>query len=285
MSDLCWCKSGLPYEDCHKEMDLKLAELRKKGAMIPPKNLIKNSEQIKGIREAGRINTLVLDEVQKYIKVGITTQDIDDIVYNTTLKHHATPAPLGYQGFPKSVCTSINDQVCHGIPDAQDLLQDGDIVNVDCTTIYDGYFGDASRMFMLGAPSQNAERLVKVTKECLDLALEKLYPYCHLGDIGYYISKHAKANGYSVVREVGGHGVGLAMHEDPYVCHVGNLNTGMILAPGMVFTIEPMINEGTRKIFVDKSNGWTVYTADRKLSAQFEHTILITENGYEILSK
>lgn len=285
MEEKCWCGSGENYENCHKSMDEKLKELRKKGAQIPTRAMIKNKEQIKGIREAGRINTLVLDEVAKRIKTGMSTQDIDDIVYNTTLRYKGIPAPLNYEGFPKSVCTSVNDQVCHGIPDEKDILREGDIVNVDCTTIYDGYFGDASRMFTFGEISDVAKRLIKTTQEAVKIAEEHLTPYSHLGDIGYYINRHAKANGFSVVREVGGHGVGLQMHEDPYVCHVGELNTGLVLVPGMIFTIEPMINEGTRKVFCDGGNGWTIYTADRKLSAQVENTVLITEDGFEILSE
>lgn len=252
---------------------------------VPSKRLIKNREQIAGIREAGRINSLVLDAVEERIRPGMTTAEIDDVVRTRTEELGGIPTCLGYEGFPKSVCTSVNDQICHGIPSEKVILREGDIVNVDCTTTYNGYVGDASRMFAVGKVAPNAERLIRVTREAVELAVEHLYPYCHLGDIGYYIASHAHKNGYSVVREIGGHGCGLAMHEDPYVCHVGRLGTGMVLCPGMVFTIEPMINEGTRGFRVDEKDGWQVTTADGKLSAQVEHMVLITEDGYEILSR
>lgn len=282
---ICWCGSGLPYTDCHRNFDKKLFALKAQGEKIPSRSLIKNKQQIAGIREAGRINSLILDKVQEKICVGMTTQDIDDIVYSYTKELGGIPAPLNYEGFPKSVCTSVNNQVCHGIPSDKVVLKEGDIVNVDCTTIYNGYYGDASRMFSFGKIAPNAEKLIKVTKEAVELAVKHLKPYCHLGDIGYYISNHARKNGYSVVYEIGGHGVGLKMHEDPYVCHIGQLHHGLLLVPGMIFTIEPMINEGTRRFTVDKNDGWQVYTADGKLSAQVEYMILMTETGYEILSK
>lgn len=284
-NELCWCKSGKFYCDCHKQFDIILNDLRRKGKVVPERRLIKNVEQIEGIRKAGKVNSMVLDEVEKNIREGMTTQQIDDIVSECTKDLGGIPAPLGYEGYPKSVCTSVNDQVCHGIPSNKVILKSGDIVNVDCTTIVDGYYGDASRMFIIGEASEDAKKLVRVTKECLDLATSKLQPFCHLGDIGYFVSKHARENGFSVVEEVGGHGVGLQMHEDPYVCHVGKYGKGMVLTPGMVFTIEPMINQGSRHIFVDNSDGWTIYTDDGKLSAQYEYTILLTETGYEILSK
>lgn len=281
----CWCGSKLPYRDCHGKIEYKLKKLKESGEKIPNKRLIKNAEQINGIREAGKINSLILDTVAENIKVGMSTQDIDDIVMKRTKELGAIPACLGYEGFPKSVCTSVNNQICHGIPSSDVILKDGDIVNVDCTTIYNGFVGDASRMFTLGNISENAAKLIRVTKEAVELAVSKLYPYCHLGDIGYYVGSYAHDNGFNVVREIGGHGCGLSMHEDPYVCHVGTLGSGIVLAPGMVFTIEPMINEGTARFFVDEKDGWQVYTADGKLSAQIEHMVLITEDGYEVLSK
>lgn len=281
----CWCKSGKDYDKCHQSLDSKLAKLRKQGKQIPTHKMIKNEKQIEGIRKAGEINSKVLDKVAKTIRAGMTTADIDKIVYDETIRLGATPACLGYEGFPKSVCTSVNDVVCHGIPSDDLVLEEGDIVNVDCTTMVNGYFGDASRMFEIGKVSKKAHKLVKVTKECLDLAVEKIKPYSHLGDIGYYISKHAQENGFSVVREFGGHGVGLKMHEDPFVCHVGELNQGLVLVPGMVFTIEPMINEGDADICIDDEDDWTVYTWDSSLSAQWEYTLLMTETGLEILSK
>ena len=287
MKDLekCWCGSDKDYVLCHKTLDEKLKKLRARKEKAPPRKLIKNDKQIAGIREAGRINSMVLDKVASVIKAGMTTLELNDIVDSYTRELGGIPAPLNYEGFPKSVCISINDQVCHGIPDEKTVLEDGDIVNVDCTTIYNGYYGDASRMFLIGEFDASAKRLVEVTKEAVDIAVSHLKPYCHLGDIGYYIANHAHKNGYTVVREIGGHGVGLEMHEDPYVCHVGNLHEGMILAPGMVFTIEPMINEGKRDVYQDADNGWTIYTMDGTWSAQVEYMILMTESGPEILSK
>ena len=215
----------------------------------------------------------------------MTTQDIDDIVMKETKRLGGIPATLGFEGYPKSVCTSVNDVVCHGIPSKKEVLKDGDIVNVDCTTIVDGYFGDSSRMFEIGKVSDEAHRLVQVTKESLDLAVSKIKPYCHVGDIGYFINKFIRENGFSVVRELGGHGVGLAMHEEPFVSHNAKFGTGMILAPGMVFTIEPMINAGRAGVYIDSDDGWTVCTQDGSLSAQWEYTLLMTENGVEILAK
>ena len=281
----CWCGSGRPYETCHKKLDDRLAELKARGEIVPDRSLIKNAEQIEGIRLAGKINSQVLDAVQRNIKVGMTTEDIDKIVFDETKRLGGIPACLGFEGFPKSVCTSVNNVVCHGIPSSEVILKEGDIVNVDCTTIYRGYFGDASRMFIIGEASENAKNLVRVTKECLDLAVSKLKPYCHLGDIGYWVSRHARENGCSVVKELGGHGVGLAMHEEPFVSHIGKLGQGMVLVPGMVFTIEPMINAGKPGVCIDDTDGWTVYTWDDSLSAQWEYTLLMTEDGVEILSK
>ncbi|MBQ5802233.1 MAG: type I methionyl aminopeptidase [Clostridia bacterium] len=281
--NLCKCGSGLLYEECHQKAEQWIAEYRKKG-LVPELKLIKNPKQIEGIREAGRVNSLVLDAVEKMIGEGITTEEINRVVDSETRKLGGIPAPLGYEGFPKSVCVSINNQVCHGIPDST-KLKSGDIVNVDCTTCYGGYYGDASRMFEIGSISPLASRLVKVTKESVDLAVSKIGPFSRLGDIGYWINRNAVKNGFSVVREVGGHGVGLEMHEDPYVCHVGQLGKGMVLIPGMVFTIEPMINAGGRQVFIDSGNGWTIYTSDGSLSAQVEYMVLVTEMGIEILSR
>ena len=284
-NDKCWCKSDALYSLCHKEFDLKLEELKKKGKIVPPRKLIKTKEQIEGIREAGRINSLILDKVAENIKAGMTTEEIDEIVFAETKRLGGRPAPLGYCGFPKSVCTSVNNVVCHGIPSKKQVLKEGDIVNVDCTTEVNGYYGDASRMFIIGEASEKAKKLVRVTKECLDHAFSKLTPFMNVGDIGHYVNKMARANGFSVVKELGGHGVGLAMHEDPFVNHTAKLGTGMVLAPGMVFTIEPMINSGKAGVYIDADDGWTVRTQDGSLSAQWEYTILMTETGAEILSK
>ena len=280
----CWCGSGKNYCDCHMEMDLRLRELEKLGKKIPRHDMIRNEKQIEGIRKAGKVNTMVLDKVAESIHAGMTTEDIDKIVYDETIRLGGTPACLGFEGFPKSVCTSINNVVCHGIPSDKVVLRDGDIVNVDCTTIVDGYYGDASRMFEIGNVSEEAHRLVKVTKECLDLAVSKIKSYSHLGDIGYWVSRHAKENGYTVVKELGGHGCGVDFHEDPYVSHIGKRNKGLVLVPGMTFTIEPMINQGGADVCIDDEDGWTIYTWDDSLSAQWEYTLLLTENGLEILS-
>ena len=283
-NDKCWCGSGLKYKKCHMNFDEKYNEMAAKGHIMPPKSLIKNKEQIEAIKESGKINTGVLDEVAKHIKAGMSTADIDKIVYDYTIAHGATPAPLGYGGFPKSVCTSINSEVCHGIPDENIILKEGDIVNVDVSTIKDGYFSDASRMFKIGKVSEAADKITDVAKECLEAGIKAVKPWGHLGDIGAAVQELAEKNGYSVVRAFGGHGIGLEFHEDPFVAHVGKKDQGMVLVPGMIFTIEPMINEGEYDVYVDDVNEWTVYTADDSLSAQWEHQILVTEDGIEIIT-
>lgn len=284
-NDKCWCGSGLKYKKCHMDFDEKYNEMAAKGHIMPPKSLIKNKEQIEAIKESGKINTGVLDEVAKHIKAGMSTADIDKIVYDYTIAHDATPAPLGYGGFPKSVCTSINSEVCHGIPDENIILKEGDIVNVDVSTIKDGYFSDASRMFKIGKVSEAADKITDVAKECLEAGIKAVKPWGHLGDIGAAVQELAEKNGYSVVRAFGGHGIGLEFHEDPFVAHVGKKGQGMVLVPGMIFTIEPMINEGEYDVYVDDVNEWTVYTADDSLSAQWEHQILVTEDGIEIITQ
>ena len=262
----------------------KMEECRKKRMLVPDLNLIKRPSQIEGIREASRINTMVLDEVAKQIHVGMTTQEIDDIVREFTHSQNAICAPYQFEGYPKSVCTSINQEVCHGIPARHRKLHDGDIVNVDATTIYKGYYGDASRMFLIGNVSEARRRLVEETRKCLEVGLEAAKPWNTVGDIGAAIVKYAHSRGYSVVRELGGHGVGVDFHEDPFVSHDAKAHTGMVLVPGMVITIEPMINAGKAGVCIDPYNGWTIYTQDGKDSAQWEHTILITETGNEILT-
>ena len=263
-----------------------ISYLRSKGYKTPTKAMIKTPEQIAGCREAGRINSLILDAVEREIKVGMTTADINDVVVEETKRLGGIPACLGYQGFPKAVCTSVNNVVCHGIPSEKSVIREGDIINVDCTTKYEGYFGDASRMYTFGEISTEAQKLVNVTKRATMAAVEHIKPFTtYLGDIGCIINTMAKENGFSVVREIGGHGVGLQMHEDPYVCHIGFMGRGMMLLPGMIFTIEPMINAGSGKIYISPIDGWTVYTSDGKLSAQVEHEVLVTNDGFEILSK
>ena len=283
-NDACWCGSGKKYKACHAAFDDKLVQLKRAGKVIPSHKLIKTKEQLEGIRKAGRLNTEILDMVAANIKEGMSTDDINTLVHNYTIEHGGTPAPLGYQGFPKSCCTSVNDVICHGIPDKNEILKNGDIVNVDVTTIVDGYYADASRMFLIGDVSEEAKKLVEVTKESMDLVLKELKPWTHLGDIGAIVSEHIYKHGYTVLRDIGGHGVGNDFHEDPYVCHIGKRGTGMVLVPGMVFTIEPMVNAGEEDFFQDEENGWTIYTEDGSLSAQWEYTVAITEDGYEIIT-
>lgn len=256
-----------------------------RGEIVPGRKLLKTPYQIEKIRESAALNTLVLDTVAEKIHIGMSTAEIDEIVYDVTTKHGGIPAPLNYEGFPKSVCTSINNEICHGIPDKHIILEDGDIINVDVSTILGGYYSDASRMFMMGNVSERAKRLVRVTEECVELGLAEAKPWAHLGDIAYAINTHAQANGYSVVEDIGGHGVGLEFHEDPFVSYVTPKGSEMLLVPGMMFTIEPMINEGSPDFFVDEDNDWTVYTIDDGLSAQIEYMVLITEDGAEVLTK
>ena len=279
----CWCGSGKKYKKSHYQFDERLKEMAQEGHLIPSHDMIKNKEQIDGIRESGKINIAVLDYVAEHIGPGVTTQQIDDWVYEQTTSRGAIPAPLNYEGFPKSVCTSVNDQVCHGIPSEDVVLQEGDIVNIDVSTIYHGYFSDSSRMFCIGEVSPEKKKLVDVTKECVQAGLDAVKPWGLMGDMGHAVHEHALANGYTVVREIGGHGVGIEFHEDPYVSYVSQPETGMVMAPGMIFTIEPMVNMGSDKIFVNDEDGWTVYTDDGKPSAQWEVQVLVTEDGYEIL--
>lgn len=280
----CWCGSGKKYKQCHEDFDQKLNEMALKGHIVPDRKLIKNKQDIVGIKKSAAINDGVLDLVAERIQAGMSTADIDELVYEYTVSHGAIPAPLDYEGFPRSVCTSINDEVCHGIPDEKLILKDGDIINVDVSTIFHGYYSDASRMFMIGNVSEEAKKLVEITKECLEIGIAAVKPWGHVGDIGAAIMEHAHKHGYSVVRMYAGHGVGNDFHEDPIVPHVGTKNTGMVLAPGMMITIEPMINAGKYDVVIDAENGWTSRTADGSLSAQWENTILITDKGVEIIA-
>ena len=268
------------------ELDKQIMYWENKGKLVPTRDLIKTPEQIEGIRRAGVINTAVLDAVAAEIHAGMNTQEIDDICMEVCKQNDAIPACLNYEGFPKSVCTSINEVVCHGIPKESDVLQEGDIVNVDFTTIKDGYYADASRMFIIGKTTPEKEQLVKVAKECLEIGMEAAKPFSFVGDIGHAIEKHCKKYHYGVVRDLCGHGVGLQFHEEPEVLHYGHKGTGMLLVPGMVFTIEPMINMGSWKVFIDADDeyGWEVITEDELPSAQWEHTLLMTDHGVEILT-
>ena len=283
-NDPCWCGSGKKYKQCHEDFDRKIENLRNMGHKVPDRKLIKTPEQILKIKESAKVNIECLDIVADKICAGMSTEDINDIINEVCKKYGAIPAPLNYEGFPKSVCTSINDAVCHGIPSPDEIIQDGDIINVDCSTILDGYFSDSSRMFCIGNVSDEDRKLVEVTKEAMMLGLEQVKPWGFLGDMGQAVNDHAKKHGYSVVRDIGGHGVGLEFHEDPWVSYVTRRGTDMLMVPGMMFTIEPMINMGTHEIFIDEENGWTVYTEDGENSAQWEIQVLVTETGHEIIS-
>lgn len=279
----CWCGSGRKYKKCHMAQDEKVRMYKDLGALVPPRKLLKTPEQIEGMKKSAAINMACLDAVSEVIKAGMSTQDIDDIIYEVTTRSGAIPAPLDYEGFPKSVCTSINDEVCHGIPDESIILKDGDIINVDVSTILNGYFSDSSRMFLIGEVSEAKKKLVEVTKECVEQGIKQVKPWGYLGDVGAAVNAYAKAHGYSVVREIGGHGIGLEFHEDPWVSFVSEPGTGMLLVPGLTFTIEPMVNMGGPEIYCDEDNGWTIYTQDGQPSAQWEIMVTVTEDGCEVL--
>lgn len=283
-NDPCWCKSGRKYKACHQAFDEKIARIKDAGHIVPDRDMIKTKEQIAGIKESAKINIAVLDYVEEHIKEGISTEEIDKMVYGLTTRMGGYPAPLHYNDYPKSTCTSINEQVCHGIPSEKVTLKEGDIVNVDVSTRLNGYYSDSSRMFCIGKVSPAKKRLVKVAKECLEEGLKEVKPWGFLGDMGQAVHDHAYANGYTVVREIGGHGVGLEFHEDPWVSYNSARGTEMLMVPGMIFTIEPMINMGGVEIYIDDANGWTAYTEDGKPSAQWEVQVLVTEDGYEIIS-
>jgi methionyl aminopeptidase len=244
---------------------------------------LKTPEEIEKMRIAGRLAAEQLRMIAPYIKPGVTTNELNDICHRYTIEvQQAIPAPLGYHGYPKSICTSVNHQVCHGIPNDKPL-KNGDIVNIDVTVIKDGYHGDTSKMYFVGQPSVLAQRVCRVSRECLKIGIDMVKPGVHLGDIGYAIQQHAEANNCSVVREYCGHGIGKLFHEEPQVLHYGTPGTGVILEPGMIFTIEPMVNSGKRHVKV-LPDGWTVVTKDHGLSAQYEHTIVVTETGHEVLT-
>lgn len=283
-NDLCWCGSGKKYKKCHIEFDERIDEYKSNGHIVPDHSIIKTDEQIVKIKESAKINIAVLDYVEEHIKEGITTEEIDNWVKEITYKMGGVPATLNYEGYPKSVCTSINSVVCHGIPSDDIVLKDGDIINVDVSTNLNGYYSDSSRMFCIGNVSEENKKLVEVAKESLNVGLKHVKPWGFLGDMGQAINDFVKSNGYSVVREVGGHGIGIEFHEDPWVSYVSEKGTEMLMVPGMIFTIEPMINMGLPDIYVDDNDGWTIYTKDGKPSAQWEIQVLVTETGYEIIS-
>ena len=283
-NDPCWCGSGKKYKKCHIDFDEKIEEFEVAGHIVPSHKILKNAEQIKKIKESAKINIAVLDYVAEHIKAGISTAEIDKWVYDITTKMGGVPAPLNFEGFPKSVCTSINNEVCHGIPSEDVIIKDGDIINVDVSTNLNGYFSDSSRMFCIGNVSEENRRLVEETKNAVYEGLKQVKPWGFLGDMGQAVNDYVKSKGYSVVREVGGHGIGLEFHEDPWVSYISKKGTEMLMVPGMIFTIEPMVNAGKPDIFVDEDNGWTIYTEDNSMSAQWEIQVLVTEDGYEIIA-
>lgn len=283
-NDPCWCGSGKKYKKCHIDFDEKIEEFEGAGHIVPSHEILKNAEQIEKIKESARINIAVLDYVAEHIKAGISTAEIDKWVYDITTQMGGVPAPLNFEGFPKSVCTSINNEVCHGIPSEDVIIKDGDIINVDVSTNLNGYFSDSSRMFCIGNVSEENRKLVEETKNAVYEGLKQVKPWGFLGDMGQAVNDYVKSKGYSVVREVGGHGIGLEFHEDPWVSYISKKGTEMLMVPGMIFTIEPMVNAGKPDIFVDEDNGWTIYTEDNSMSAQWEIQVLVTEDGYEIIA-
>jgi methionyl aminopeptidase len=246
--------------------------------------IIKNAEQIEGIRKSCVLAAETLDYAEQFVTEGVSTEEIDRKIEEFIISHGAIPATKGYNGYPKSSCISLNEVVCHGIPSEKTILKTGDILNIDITTILDGYYGDTSRMFSVGEISPVADKLIQTTKHCLDLGIQQVKPENHFGNIGFVISRYARAQGFSVVYEFCGHGVGVKFHEDPQVDHTSRRNSGPRMKPGMIFTIEPMINQGRASTNIDRTDGWTARTVDNKLSAQFEHTILVTATGFEVLT-
>lgn len=283
-NDVCYCGSGKKFKKCHGPIFDKVGLYARRGIEVPEFELLKIPADIEGIKGAAKVNIAVLDEAAKHIRPGISTLELEQIIHNKTSEMGGVPAPLGYEGYPKSCCISLNDVVCHGIPDADTILEEGDILNIDCTTMVNGYYADSSRMFTVGKISESRQRLVDIAKECLELGFAAVKPWGFTGDIAHAVQTHAESNGYSVVTEFGGHGIGFEFHEDPYIDHTGEPGTGMLLVPGMVFTIEPMINEGSPEVLIDEDDGWTAFTEDAKDSAQWEYTVMVTETGAEILT-
>ena len=283
-NDPCWCNSGRKYKACHQAFDEKIARFASQGHTVPGHGMIKTADQIAKIKESAKINIAVLDHIAEHIRAGMNTEEINAMVFEKTTRMGGYPATLNYQGFPKSACTSVNNQVCHGIPSEQVVLKEGDIINVDISTNLDGFYSDSSRMFCIGEVGPEKKRLVEVARECVYEGLKEVKPWGFLGDMGQAVHDHAYANGYTVVREIGGHGVGIEFHEDPWVGYNTKRGTEMLMVPGMIFTIEPMVNMGRVEIFIDERNGWTAYTEDGKPSAQWEVQVLVTDDGYEIIS-
>lgn len=247
---------------------------------------IKSPEEVAKMRVAGQLAAEVLDMIGAHVKPGVSTGELDRICHDYIVNvQKAIPAPLNYNGFPKSICTSVNHVICHGIPSDGKILKSGDIINIDVTVIKDGFHGDTSKMFCVGEVPDHAQRLIRITQECLYKAIAIVKPGCTLGDIGHVIQQHGEANNYSIVREYCGHGIGRIFHEEPQVLHYGRPNSGTRLLEGMTFTIEPMLNAGSRYTKLSKKDGWTVTTKDRRLSAQWEHTMAVTADGCEVLTR
>jgi len=281
-NDPCHCGSGLKYKKCCLNKDMQVSKRTKELYYQKYRIKIKNRGEIEGIRRAGRLALDTLDLVESEIRPGITTDEINTLIHEFTIKNRAIPAPLNYRGFPKSVCVSINEEICHGIPGNR-VLKQGDIANVDVTPILNGYFADVSKTFFVGKPDANAQKIVKVAHESLKIGMSMVRSGNTIGDIGWAIQSYAEGEGCSVVREFVGHGVGLKFHEPPQVPHFGRKGEGIVMVPGMVFTIEPMINLGKKNLHILQDN-WTAVTEDGSLSAQFEQTILITKDGFESLT-
>ncbi len=281
-NELCFCGSGKKYKKCCGMQNTEALDSIQKQYLDRFGIRLKNEKDIEFLRRAGQLVSDTLSMVESAIHPGMTTDEINTLVHDYTIQHHAIPAPLNYKGFPKSVCTSVNDVICHGIPGDR-VLKNGDIINVDVTSILDGYYADANRTFFVGTPGQDAVKIVNVAKNSLKASLEMARPGNRIGDLGWAIQRYAEGQGCSVVREFVGHGIGFEFHEAPQVPHFGRKGTGVELIPGMVFTIEPMINLGSYKLKILEDK-WTAITADGSLTAQFEQTILITDTGYESLT-
>jgi len=283
-NDLCWCGSGKKYKKCHLFEDMK-----KKSSSLENKKrqkMIKTAQEIEGMRRAGAFNGQLMDYIRQFVKEGISTIKIDKLVYEYTLDHGHKPACLGYHGYPKSVCISRNNVVCHGIPSEREILEDGDIVNVDLTTIVDGFYGDSSETFLIGNVSSEVRRLVEVTAQAMIYGIDAVKPGNKLAAVAEAIEPYVKSEGFSVVRQYTGHGIGRKFHEIFTVYHhVDPDEEPIILEPGMTFTVEPMVNMGGYQVVTDRKDGWTVRTKDGSMSAQFEHTVLVTEEGREVLTR
>lgn len=283
-NDPCWCGSGEKYKRCHLGSDERMDALAREGHQVLPRKLLKSKADIEALKRSAEVNVGALDYVAAHIGEGVSTEEIDQWVYDYCIEHDAIPADLNYEGFPKSVCTSINEVVCHGIPSSKEVLKSGDIINVDMSTIKDGYFSDSSRMFMIGEVDPEDARLVQVTYDAVQAGLAAIKPWGVLSDVSRAVNKVATDAGFTVVREFGGHGIGKEFHEDPWVGFYEGVPEGPILVPGLCFTIEPMVNRGKAAIDTSDPNGWTVRTADGLPSAQWEVQVVVTEDGYELIS-